>query len=313
MSNIDRQALGWVVRQAEAGLTQAERAEFDAWYALDARHRGAYLRARAIEHALAQAASGREMPAEPVALPARRTWFHYGGLAAALALSAGIAAFSFRAESVEIVAAKGELRAVRLADRSLAVLNGDSVIAVQIGARERRVEIRRGEAWFEVARDPSRAFVVEAGQARVRAVGTAFGVRRTAGAAEVMVTEGVVEAWSDAGTGGTRRVAAGERAQVTAGSIPVVRDPDGIERALAWRSRTLVFANQSLEQAVADFNRYSSKQIVVADPALLKKTLVGRYRIDQPELFAQDMGVVLGVPVQVTAQGIVIGAMANGK
>lgn len=316
MSIIDKQALEWVVRQAGPPLQADERAEFDAWYAADARHRGAYLRAQAIEHALqelgAQEGASRQNAQFDGAPHARRSFFQhglrYGGLAAALALGAGIAAFSFHVDSVEIVTAKGELRSVRLGDHSLARVNSDSQVAVSIGAFMRRAVIGRGEAWFEVAKDPDRPFLVEAGYARVRAIGTAFNVRRADGEshAEVVVTEGVVEVWSkDAGV--VRRVHAGQRAWVAYQSVGLANDPDAVTRALAWHKRTLVLTGQTLESAVADFNRHSRRPIVVADPALLQKTLVGQYGVDKPELFARDMGTFLNVPVLVTAERIVIG------
>jgi transmembrane sensor len=58
---------------------------------------------------------------------------------------------------------------------------------------------------------------------------------------------------------------------------------------------------------VAEFNRYSSKTIVIVDPALLDKRLIGQYQLDAPELFAKDVSMVLDVPVVITPENILIG------
>jgi transmembrane sensor len=164
--------------------------------------------------------------------------------------------------------------------------------------------------WLEVAKDKTKPFIVEAGEVRVRAVGTAFGVRRYANGAEILVTEGTVEVWNGAGGARKRLVHAGERTFVgsRAADIAVARQPVEVQRKLAWREGKLIFDNQTLSEAVADFNRYSQKKIVIADPALGRRKLVGQYQIDAPERFAQDVGAFLQIPVVVTAEKIVIGS-----
>src|SRR3546814_12357098 len=82
-------------------------------------------------------------------------------------------------------------------------------------AKSRNVVLREGEAWFQVARDKSRPFVVEAGKVRVQAVGTAFSVRRDENGASVFVTEGVVEIWVDGDRAQRRRLSAGMQAYVS--------------------------------------------------------------------------------------------------
>src|SRR3546814_16020939 len=78
----------------------------------------------------------------------------------------------------------------------------------------RQIALKSGEAWFQVAKDRARPFVVEIGDVRVRAVGTAFSVRREANGVDVQVTEGVVEVWRVGDEANIRRVSAGPRAFV---------------------------------------------------------------------------------------------------
>jgi transmembrane sensor len=334
MSKIDDEALEWVARQAARELEDDERAAFDAWYAAAPRHQGAYLRARSIQYSLDQVAlQDSQRPAPRVAQRPQDDWDvepvrHWHGRRALLvsgALAAGLAAVAFTGlmpalmpaagERMVLKTAKGEFRKVPLADQSVVSINGDSHVEVELTKSERRIYLKSGEAWFEVAKDKRKPFIVAVGDVRVRAVGTAFAVRRGQDGADVLVTEGVVEVWSDKGTARKQQMAAGGRAFVldNATQIPVTRDPGEIERRLAWRDGRLVFQNDSLANAVDDFNRYNVRQLVIVDPALRHKTLVGNYRIDQPEHFADDLHALWKVPVTVTADNIRIGAAPGAK
>ncbi|MCS0628172.1 FecR domain-containing protein [Telluria mixta] len=319
MSTIDRQAMDWVVRQSDRVLDEAQRREFDAWFEADIRHQGAYLRAVAINRALNQATVQESLRPKRERLEAEwagASWRRTGSRRAFLAaggMATGVAVFAltrlFAADKTVLTTAKGEFRKVPLADKSVADINSGSLLEVRMTPQQRQVTLKKGEVWLEVAKDRTKPFIVEAGQVRVRAVGTAFGVRRFGNGAEVLVTEGTVEVWSNDGSARKRLVTAGERSFVPdqAENIAVARQPVEVQRKLAWREGKLIFDNQTLSEAVADFNRYSEKKIVIADPALGRRKLVGQYQIDAPELFAQDVGAYLAIPVTVTAETIVLG------
>lgn len=317
---IDTQAMAWAMRAAGQDLDAGARAELDAWCARDIRHEGAYLRALAILHTVDAAAAEHRNTSRQRGLAARfgaaanaRWWRWYlpGALAAGLA---AVMVLGWRPappppQAMVVATAIGELRQVALSDRSSASVSSATRIEVVIGADERRVRLAQGEAWFAVARDPGRPFVVEAGPVRVRAVGTAFSVRRDPGATRVLVTEGVVEVWRD-GAAGRTRLAAGESARVDAARVTISRQSGAVQRALAWREGKLVFQNDTLDAAAREFNRYNARPIVIADRALAGRTVVGQYRIDGPERFAGDMQAIFKVPVQVTPERIVIGGPA---
>jgi transmembrane sensor len=325
MSKADTEAMEWVVRQAGRELDPQEQARFEAWFDAHPAHPGAYLRARAIERALEKLTPEDSVrPSQETVhngldaksfrlLHARRRFLVSGAAAAGIAaVAAGV--YESRTLGARVLATdKGEFRKVQLADRSAVSINGGSRIEVRLGADERRIALTQGEAWFEVAKDKTKPFVVEAGGVLVRAVGTAFAVRRCSGGVDVVVTEGVVEVWSEQGTAPRRRLSAGEHAYVAerAAAIAVAREPGEVERRLAWREGLLVFRDQSLADAAAEFNRYNERTIVIHDPRLLARKFVGQYRIDQPERFADDVHTLLGVPVSVGAETIEIGPRPN--
>jgi transmembrane sensor len=312
MSEIDNEAFAWVVRKHTRGLSNAEMAAFHAWCEADTRHKGAYFRAMAIYNALHLASGNQPLTdkdkADDDASPIRRNLL-LGGLAAGFAAMAGKFGYSALYDDTVLSTAKGEFRRVPLQDKSIANINSGSQIEVAFTQQQRKINLRKGEAWFEVAKDKSKPFIVEAGDALIRAVGTAFSVRRLAAGSEVLVTEGTVEVWSKDGSAQRRLVTAGEHAFLAreAKAIPVTRQPDEVSRRLAWREGKLVLTSQTLSEAVADFNRYSPKTIVIVDPALQEKRLIGQYQLDAPELFAKDVSMILDVPVVITTEKIFIG------
>jgi transmembrane sensor len=308
MSKIDNEAFEWVARKCSRGLSDTESVEFDAWYAADVRHKGAYGRAMAIHNAISLATAPQSLPTQK-AFISRRRLFMGGAMAACLAATVGTAGFSvLRADKV-LATAKGEFRKVPLQDKSIATINSASRLEVAFTKDSRNIRLQQGEAWFEVAKDKSKPFIVEAGDARIRAVGTAFAVRRFAHGTEVLVTEGTVEVWSKDRAAQRRQLTAGERAFLTneASAISVTSQPAEVDRKLAWREGNLILKNQTLSDAVADFNRYSPKTIVIVDPELGSKRLFGQYKLDAPELFARDVSTVLAVPINITADTIFIG------
>lgn len=335
MSKIDEDALAWMARQTERPLTGDDQAAFKAWYAADIRHQGAYLRAQAIWHTLDKTTIQTDLMPAPETIatgeaktaraprPDRRLFLLGGTAGAAAAITGAVLLPKLHTKTV-LKTATGEFRKVPLADHSIASLNSASHVEVSMTSKLRRVVLKSGEAWFEVAKDPGKPFVVEAGDVRVQAVGTAFSVRRRDGGADVMVTEGIVEVWSDQAAGDTtpgnasvtprRQVAAGEEAFVAdrASAISVSAAPAEIERKLAWRDGNLIFDNETLDAAAADFNRYNAQRIVIIDPALKGKRIVGQYRIDAPEHFAEDVRALLGVPVSVGKDEIRVGSTQAG-
>ncbi|WP_240906219.1 FecR domain-containing protein [Thermomonas sp. HDW16] len=196
-----------------------------------------------------------------------------------------------RVESTSYHTALGGLQTISLADGSKTTLASNSQLDVHLSRRERHIDLERGEAIFDVAKDPQRPFVVDAGSRQVVAVGTHFSVRRDAHELRVVVTEGTVRLQSPAG---------GTHPQPTtllpAGSVALVRE-DGVlvrsipiadaEQLLDWREGLLVFRNATLADAAAEFNRYNARKIVVADAEAGALRVGGSFRWENTEGFAR--------------------------
>lgn len=326
MSEIDDTAIDWVALHAKGPLSDADQAAFEAWYDADFRHQGAYLRAQGLWESLERTrvpaewiAGDRPVETRPplfgqpsAAKPPldRRRLLIGGGLFAATA--AGAAAMLARPKSLRT--AHGEFRKVPLPDRSLANLNTDSHVEVEVTPTARQIRLIKGEAWFDVAKDPEKPFIVAIDNIRVQALGTAFSVRRFASGVEVIVTEGTVETWSEADMAGKRRLTAGEAAFVEAAThaISVAANPN-IENRLAWRDGNIVLQNDTLADAVAEFNRYNTQKIVVSDPSLLEKRFVGVYSVENPGQFANAVQELTGTSISMGENNITIGAIKNSN
>ena len=312
MSRIDDQAAEWVSRRYGGTLDAAAEAEFQRWHDGDTRHAGAYLRAEALWVMLDRTSvmthgNIKHGIATPRRTEPNRRTFIVSGIAASIAAVVGIG-YLFNRRQVWTTGV-GELRNIPLTDGSVAVINTDSHIEVAMTSHLRQIDLKRGEAWFDVAKNPNAPFVVSAGDIRVRAVGTAFSVRRRSSGADILITEGVVETWHVARPAQRKSVPAGNRVFVAqdSGDIAAAFAPDEVTRALAWRERQIILRQDTLADAVAEFNRYNTQKIEISDKALASAPLVGGFRVDQPETFARAVHVVLRVPVSIEPDYIRIG------
>lgn len=319
---IEQTAADWLAEQGD-GMSRRRRREFAAWQASDPRHAAAVARleaACALLEELPQVRSqllpvfsfpGVDREGSPRPAARRWPWMWVVGAAAAVVVLALLSwRLAFAPDGMrEYVTSEGGYNRIVLADGSVVELNANTVLRVAFTAGERRVALESGEAYFTVAHDAARPFVVRAAHLAVRAVGTAFNVRRGGEAVEVLVTEGRVqlgavareEAAESAPAGGlvlatltaNERLAVPPPARQTSvrpGSVPPVveRVSSEVMRAsLAWQERKLVFANTPLRDVVAQFNRRNRVQLVLGDTLLAERPVGGTFAADNVEGFAR--------------------------
>ncbi|PKP93316.1 MAG: iron dicitrate transport regulator FecR [Alphaproteobacteria bacterium HGW-Alphaproteobacteria-16] len=307
------EAAAFIARMDGDNWTDIDEAALQAWFDENPVRRGLLLRMQAewmtldtgpapAERSTPQTQANDDEDNAPQSWLSRR-WNRRGLMAGAAASAAALyLTFGVAAAPSNYETRVGEIRRLPLADGSVMTMNSGSQLTVNLEKEARRVELARGEAWFEVAKDTTRPFLVAAGDIQVRAIGTAFSVRRRETGVEVLVTEGVVEMTSRLGNGLRLTLRAGERAMLSANALMDYKtdQASGVDRALAWRSGMIDLDGTTLSGAAAEFNRYNRRQIVIADTTIASEQFDGLFRVNDPEGFSEAVKASLDVSVDMS-------------
>jgi transmembrane sensor len=345
---IAEQAADWLVANDE-GLDARESAALAAWLKASPVHVEEFLRASVIardlrearadpeysfETVLAQARSEDDTPVRPLwprvvapvgGMPSRRWLTAAVAMAAIIGLSLGLpslwrvrpvapAPAGVGTTALHFATGHGEQLSRRLEDDSVLHLNTDSAVTIRFSKTERLVMLTSGQAVFEVAHEPARAFRVLAGSAEVVAIGTQFDVRLQEDSTVVTVIEGRVAVGPSPllekrGTNANDapryvQVDADQQIRVTAAEWPATPIPVDAQHTTAWLHREIVFDHEPLERVAAEFNRYAPKPIEIATPALRNLQISGAFATDDTDAFIAFLRTLKGVRVEVTATRI---------
>jgi transmembrane sensor len=291
-------------------LLQAEAADPELWAQFtdwlgQPGHRPAYEQVEALHVELE--AAGEELrlrlDAVPAVRPWRRSafWLGVGGALAASLLLVLLPGPGRQAPAPQRIATQiGETRKLALADGTQVVLSAATAIEVAIGAGERRITLDRGEALFRVAADPGRPFVVTAGGAEIRDIGTIFDVLRGEARTAVTVAEGAVAVRP--AQGAALSLAAGQRADWEDGAAPRIRAVDA-QSALSWQNGYLVYEQAPLSQVITDLNRYAPRPIRLADDATAAQTFSGVLQIDAEDRMLDRLAQLMPLAIDRTGGG----------
>jgi transmembrane sensor len=252
--------------------------------------------------------------------PISRRYVGISLAAAAILLTLGFA-FWF-AQTPDIATDVGEQRLVTLKDGTRVFLNTNTRIAVRYDARARSVELKKGEALFDVAKRPTWPFVVEAGDREIRALGTSFVVRRDDMQTAVILVEGTVT------------VTAPPPLQVEASPRASMKEPQGretftltpgqkltfvaaqsrldntsLDNATAWRRGQIILDDTPLSAAISELNRYSKVKLVVKRPEAQAIRVTGLFRTGDSLSFAHAVAQTYGLTVDERDDAIVLGGI----
>jgi transmembrane sensor len=314
---LSEQAAGWFVRLIANDLSLRERRDYLAWLKTSERHVEALLDIYRY-HGYGRKAKLNMRPspeAGPSAnvipfTPRGKTVDHHDReqrdrrkrllkIAAAIAGVAFTVVAGWTAKTVyfdkRIGTGVGEWDQTMLVDGSVLRIGPNTQLRWSFDSGQRTIVLSRGEAVFEVAKDPSRPFIVTTDIGDVRAVGTEFGVSlMNASTAIVTVAHGKV-AVSKPNNG--RFVVDGKSVQVAelVADQQIVMSADGAQpvtevdasRELQWATGYYEFRGETVGQAIEEFNRRNRLQVVMSDPQIgaiaMPFTTV---KLDDPETFA---------------------------
>lgn len=337
---IEDTAAEWLARRDSEDWSPADESALQSWMSASVAHEVAFLRLEAAwEEAQRLKALGAGTPAGVVPPPGQWhvsplfdsrapaadrepdppavRWYRRRFVAAAALLLVAGATLFFSAPwwgGQGYTTPVGGLASIPLRDGSNVMLNTHSRIRVDLTPQVRRIELEEGEAFFEVAKDPKRPFTVVSGDKRVVAVGTKFSVRRDADGLQVVVTEGKVRVEDasepldlNAPLAGADVLPAGAIARVSHEKVVVDRQSErAAEDTLSWRTGYLIFDATPLSSAVDDFNRYTTRPIVIDDPQVASLPISGKFRANNAEAFARVLHEGFGIHVEEREDSIVL-------
>lgn len=292
---IDETAAAWAARRL--GGAASDEAGFARWLAEDAAHEEAYARAEGVWRLMGEGAGSDGLLAMRSAALQRARAKRSGwdrravaaGIVAAIAAPVGgLWWMRHRAqEGALFQTALGEQRTLTLSDGSRVTMDALSVMRVRYTAAVRSIDLVQGRAFFEVAHDTSRPLRVHAGPRTVTAVGTAFSVRREPRETTVVLAEGKVAVSDHESPTTLAMLRPGQSMLLVDGMSPGAPTGADLDRALAWRKGQMIFDNVALADAAAEMNRYSTLQVVVADPSLRRLRISGTFNAGQSRAFVE--------------------------
>lgn len=311
------EAAAWFARMHSDQVTSEDEIAFSEWLEADPRRHAAYEEAAGVwsdignlrgqprmrdllQH-LSPKVSGRR---------SRRGFLLWGGGGIAAAAVAGLIGWRYLQAPQTYTTAFGQQLRVPLADGSTLTLNTESTVRVSLTEDERRIWLDRGQAHFIVAPDANRPFRVFVGDEEVRALGTRFEVRREGAAMRVTLEEGSVAIFRE---GQTQQLNApptsaaqavlspGQQATVAAENINIAAVDT--QRVLAWRFGQMNLDAQPLSEAIAEINRYNTRQIVLEDPSLGDMPISGLFQTGSPDAFVDAVSLLLPVEASEQADG----------
>jgi transmembrane sensor len=302
------EAAAWFARLNRRSVPLQLLEDFRAWRQ-DPQNRAAY---QAVESAWSEAAALTNDPDISDALAAalaRRApsrsarWAWPATVATAgLAVLTTFAALTFGAGSTYATRV-GEQRLVRLEDGTTVRLDTDTRVTVAFRAGERRVQLAHGQAFFDVAHDATRPFIVDAGSMRVRAVGTRFDVRRDGADAKVTLVEGIVQVRGAGVSPGDWTLKPGE--QVRLGHTPAHITAD-VVAATSWTGGRVIFRGLPLAEAIDEINRYSPHKIRLEAQAVAEVPVTGSFETGDVDAFVTAVSDLHGLIAKKSSDGTIV-------
>lgn len=304
-ARIDAAAAEWLARRAE-GTSPADDEEFYRWLSSDDRHGDAFDELSGVLEDVGRVEGLQHLAGPPVAN--RRIWWAGTGIAASIA-ALFILAGPDGTPTQTYRTGVGQVRAVTLADGSMVALGARARISVALASDRRTLTLEEGEAFFDIAHDAARPFVITAGGAQVTVVGTKFEIRRGIDGTSVAVQEGRVAVQDNQAITlrpapkrilrpGQKTVVGVRRTYlaVEAPLPPLQTLAQG--QVAAWRNGRLIYDDVSLADVVDDLNRYYQPGVRLADDAAGEQRVTASFRVVEIPNFLTAMAETMPISVR---------------
>lgn len=295
--DIEERAAMWFSRRRGGRFASADERELQVWLRADPAHARAFAEIGTLWDELGL------LPRPALRASSRRrrhSRWRWPALAASLLLACALSLVwrdLHDDELLSLATAAHELREVRLADGSQVHLNRGTRLRVDLRGGRREVELLQGEAFFSVAHDSRRPFVVSAGEGAVRVLGTRFDVRRGEASLDVAVEQGRVELRAHAGDA-PELLVAGDRATYDYRGGKLFRSRQGLDEVAGWRQGYLIFQQRPLGLLLDELAQYRQAPVTLLDPALAGRRISGSLDVGRPDDFLEALPSLLPVHVE---------------
>jgi transmembrane sensor len=308
-NDIDEQAVAWFVRLRADNVTSEEKTSFLRWLNQSEVHRDTFSEISKLWgdadllQALGEAAQKHRITPQKKIISSK---FNLPlAMAACLAL-----VMLFHGELAILMQGDystrvGERKTVYFDDGSTAMLNTDSAIAVSMDGPQRRVELLKGEVYFEVKPDPNRPFIVQADHSTTRVLGTRFFVHEKSGSDEVKVASGRVEVTDRRTLKQPLILHDREAVSVDAAGLGETRLLNSA-LSTSWVNGFLVFENAPLESVIRQISRYRAGMVVYKDNTLRELKINGRINLRESDDMLRVLGKNLSVKMTYLTDWLVI-------
>ncbi|WP_316818467.1 FecR family protein [Pedobacter nyackensis] len=181
----------------------------------------------------------------------------------------------------EIKTVKGQKLSVTLPDGTVAWLNSESVLRFPESFRGtfRKLEFS-GEAYFSVAKDPSKPFIIHTANTKIQVLGTKFNLRALTAekTTSVVVVEGKVQFSENSDKQGLILTANKRGVFENVSSEAIMKAEDVYtSKYIAWKNNELLLDNVTLEEAVRILESWYNVNITISRPALLRERYTGNF------------------------------------
>ncbi|MEI7660897.1 MAG: FecR domain-containing protein [Bacteroidota bacterium] len=233
-------------------------------------------------------------------------------IAAVLLVAVIPAYFLYRymaAPSETQLAAGNSVAEYTLPDGTVVTLNAGATLAYpsRFEGSSRNVKLQ-GEAWFEVARDQAKPFIIAAANVRIRVVGTSFFVntRSWNNASEIILQTGKVKVYYADKPEKMAFLLPGDRAELPSGSYDISKTSNQDQNFLAWKTRHLVFCNTPLNEVAALLTRVYHTSIRISGDRLSECRITTTFDKQSLESVVNVLKATLDLQVRNTGAGIEI-------
>jgi len=321
-------AAAWFARMRSDDVSEHERREFQRWLAEKPHHRTVYEHLEILWSDLGAHAGRQEITTRLHAISARplraashrppRRRIAAWSVAALLLITTLVTGWVFwstwRTTSHLYITGIGERRTLLLQDGSHVTLDTDTRLSIAFSPRTRQLTLVHGRAFFHVAKEQERPFLVTTPDGIVRATGTQFSVYEHNDAVEVTLVEGhvIVTPHNHANQhSDVIAMRAGQRLLMGKGYPTPRLEAAQANTVTAWLSGKLVFDDAPLPSAIAEFNRYTTDKIVIGDDSLRSIHVTGVFRTDDYRGFIDALKLSYGLSAIDRSPGTV--ALVAGK